>query len=179
MSTNNIIETKRLILRPWREDDAADLYKYACDERIGPDAGWPVHKDEQDSLNVLRTVLIKENTWAITIKGSDEPVGSIGYFPGDATRANGEPEIGYWIAVPFWGNGYIPEATQAVIDRCFNEGANQVWCAHFIENLKSRKVIEKCGFVYQFTEPWSRGSESHDETLYYCISREAWENDRV
>lgn len=172
------IETARLILRPWREDDAADLYKYACDPRVGPSAGWEVHKDEADSLNILRTVLMKENTWAVTIKGSGEPVGSIGYFPCDSEQAKGAPEIGYWIGVPFWGNGYIPEAVHALIGRCFEEGAETVWCSHFRGNDKSRRVIEKSGFQYRFTAPWSGGAgDPHPDTMYYCISREDWAND--
>ena len=81
----SFLETERLVLRPWREEDAAALFKYARDPAVGPAAGWPVHKDEADSLNILRTVLMKENTWAVTIKGSDEPVGSIGYFPSDGS----------------------------------------------------------------------------------------------
>lgn len=172
----SIIETERLILRPWREDDAEDLYKYACDPRVGPSAGWEVHKDAADSLNILRTVLMKENTWAVTIKGSDEPVGSIGYFPCDSERAGGAPEIGYWIGVPYWGNGYIPEAVRALIKRCFDEGAEKVWCSHFSGNDKSRRVIEKSGFKYRFTAAWSReGREISPDTMYYCISREDFE----
>lgn len=169
----SIVETERLVLRPWREEDAAALYKYARDPAVGPSAGWPVHKDEADSLNILRAVLMKENTWAVTIKGSDEPVGSIGYFPSDGSVSKGEPEIGYWIGVPFWGRGYIPEAVKALIARCFAEGAARVWCAHFEGNEKSRRVIEKCGFHYRFTEPWIReGREIQPETLFYSLARE-------
>lgn len=102
----------------------------------GPPPAGPVHKDEADSLNILRTVLMKENTWAVTIKGSDEPVGSIGYFPSDGSASKGEPEIGYWIGVPFWGRGYIPEAVKALIARCFSEGAARGLCAHFEGNEK-------------------------------------------
>ncbi len=39
-----VLATNRLVLRPWQETDAADLYFYAKDERIGPIAGWPAHK---------------------------------------------------------------------------------------------------------------------------------------
>lgn len=168
-----IIETERLILRPWREEDAADLYKYAKDPLVGPAAGWAVHKDEADSLNILRTVLMVENTWAVTIKGSDEPVGSIGYFPCREEQAQGAPEIGYWIGVPFWGNGYIPEAVRALIARCFAEGAPAVWCAHFEENAKSCRVIEKCGFNYQFTAPYT-GTDGvgHSAMCYRILPEE-------
>ena len=172
----SFLETERLVLRPWREEDAAALFKYARDPAVGPAAGWPVHKDEADSLNILRTVLMKENTRAVTIKGSDEPVGSIGYFPSDGSASKGEPEIGYWIGVPFWGRGYIPEAVKALIARCFSEGAARVWCAHFEGNEKSRRVIEKCGFRYRFSEPWTReGREIQPETLFYSLAREEFQ----
>ena len=70
----SVFETERLVIRPWREDDAENLYKYASDPEVGPAAGWPVHTSVEDSLRVLREVLIEENTWAVTIKASDEPV---------------------------------------------------------------------------------------------------------
>ena len=38
-----ILETERLILRPWEETDAEECYKYAKDPRVGPISGWPVH----------------------------------------------------------------------------------------------------------------------------------------
>ena len=173
-----IIETKRLILRPWREEDKESLYKYASSPEVGPAAGWPAHESAEDSLNVLKNVLIKPNTWAVTVKGSDEPVGSIGCFPSDCSIAGTQPEIGYWIGKPFWGNAYIPEAVMALIARCFEEGAESVWCGHFAGNDKSRRVIEKCGFGYVMTEPWQReGSSDRRDTLYYRIDKEAWKND--
>lgn len=169
------IQTQRLLLRPWREADAAALYKYASDPLVGPPAGWSPHEDEAYSLNILRTVLMKENTWAVTIKGSDEPVGSIGYFPSDGSLANAEPEIGYWIGRPFWGQAYIPEAVRNLLPLCFQGENENVWCAHFAGNDKSRRVIEKCGFVYKFTDMWKDPEGGEDrETLFYSMSREAW-----
>lgn len=44
-----ILKTKRLILRPWLQDDANSLYKYAKDSRVGPVAGWPVHTSVENS----------------------------------------------------------------------------------------------------------------------------------
>ena len=49
--------TKRLILRSWEENDAADLYALASDPQIGPAAGWPPHKSMKDSLQIIRNVL--------------------------------------------------------------------------------------------------------------------------
>lgn len=175
----SVFETERLVMRPWREDDAENLYKYASDPAVGPAAGWPVHTSVEDSLRVLREVLIEDKTWAVTIKPSDEPVGSIGVFRTDAPNGNGEPEIGYWIGRPYWGNGYIPEAVRALIGRCFDEGAESVWCSHFAGNDKSRRVIEKCGFKFAVSMTVRAAlldGMPEYETLYYKITREEWQH---
>ncbi len=164
-----VIETERLRLRPWREDDAAALFRCASDPAVGPAAGWRVHTSEADSLEILRAVLINADTWAVTLKGSDEPVGSVGVFPCRCTLADGQPELGYWLARPLWGQGYIPEAVRALISLCFKADAASVWCGHFPENDKSRRVIEKCGFVYQTEEPYTGSDGILRTSRYYCI----------
>ena len=171
----SIIETERLILRPWREEDAAELYRWACDPEVGPAAGWAPHESVEDSLQVLRTILIKPDTWAVTQKGSDAPVGSVGIFPSSCSLAEKQPEIGYWLARPLWGQGYIPEAVRALIGLCFDRGAEAVWCAHADVNRKSRRVIEKCGFVYRRTEDWTSALGDVRRSLYYSIRREDWQ----
>lgn len=169
-------ETERLLLRPWKEEDAQTLYKYASDPDIGPPAGWRVHESTDDSLNILKTVLMNEATWAVCIKDIDEPVGSIGYFPCGVPEAKRQPEVGYWIAKPFWGRGYIPEAVRFLSAWLFENGAGEVWCGHYEGNEKSRRVIEKCGFKFRL----SRVEEvpllnEHRLSLFYSIDREAAE----
>ena len=144
------IETKRLVLRPWKETDAEVLYEYAKDPRVGPVAGWPVHTSVENSLEIIRTALSEEGTYAITLKGDDRAIGSIGIFPvRNLPEFEGEPEIGYWIAVPFWGQGLVPEAVGEVLRIAFEEnGGQRVWCGHYEGNEKSQRVIEKCGFGF-------------------------------
>ena len=52
-----MIETERLILRPWLETDAESLYEYAKEPAVGPIAGWPVHSSVENSLEIIRNVL--------------------------------------------------------------------------------------------------------------------------
>ena len=80
----NRLTTGRLVLRAWRETDAASLYKYAKDPAIGSAAGWPPHVSEEDSLNVIRTVFSAPETYAIVLKSTGEPVGSAGMLFGEA-----------------------------------------------------------------------------------------------
>lgn len=57
--------TERLFLRPWRESDADNLYKYAKDPLVGPIAGWPVHTSVENSLDIIKNILSAEETYAI------------------------------------------------------------------------------------------------------------------
>ena len=54
-----IFETKRLILRSWRADDAQDLYRYASDPDVGPPAGWPPHTSTDNSRDIIENILAK------------------------------------------------------------------------------------------------------------------------
>ena len=152
-----MIVTERLVLRPWLESDAESLYKYAQDPAIGPIAGWPPHTSVEDSLNIIRTVFAAPETYAVVLKETNEPVGSIGIMFGDSLhsaemQAN-EAEIGYWIGKPYWGQGLIPEAVLRLLQRCFEDlGMTAVWCGYYDGNTKSRRVMEKCGFRFHHTE---------------------------
>ena len=174
-------ETERLRLRPWREEGAAELFRWARDPEIGPATGWLPHRDEADSLDVLRNILMKENTWAVTLRGSDAPLGSLSVFSTDFSRGNGEPEIGYWLARPFWGRGLIPEAVRALTDYAFGTlGLRTLRCGYFEGNEKSRRVQEKCGFVYERTRKdilWPATGEIRTEHVTR-LDRETWRDSR-
>ena len=150
-----ILQTERLILRPWEETDAESLYEYACDERVGPVAGWPAHTSVENSLDVIRTVLSAPETYAVCLKEDNVPIGSIGLMVGAQSNIglpDKEGEIGYWVGVPFWGQGLIPEATREIIRHGFEDlGLETLWCGCFEGNEKSKRVQEKCGFTYHHT----------------------------
>lgn len=142
-----MITTERLILRPWEESDAESLFRYAKDPAIGPAAGWPPHTSVENSLEIIRTVFAAPETYAVVLKATGEPVGSIGIMTGEglhsAEMARDEAEIGYWIGVPYWGQGLIPEAVRCLLHRCFRElGFSAVWCGYYDGNTKSRRVME-------------------------------------
>ncbi len=146
--------TERLILRPWQEGDAESLYAYASDPDIGLPAGWPPHKSVEDSRNVIRHILSVPETYAVCLKDGS-PIGSVSLkLKGstDMTDREDECELGYWIGKPFWGQGLIPEAAGELLRHAFEElGMGAVWCGYYEGNVKSRRVQEKLGFVYQYT----------------------------
>lgn len=148
-----ILETKRLILRAWDEADAEECYRYAKDPRVGPAAGWPVHTSVENTRQVIRDILAVPETYAIVWKETGLPVGSIGlHFHSDLAEKDDEAELGYWLGVPWWGRGIVPEAAGEVLRHAFEDlNLQRVWCGYFDGNEKSRRVQEKLGFRYQWT----------------------------
>ena len=172
------LETKRLILRPWQDADAEELYKYASDPQIGPIAGWDPHTSVENSLDIIHGVLSVPETYAVVLKDTGKPVGSVGIMrKGSAPMSETEAEIGYWIGVPYWGQGLIPEAVNELLRRCFNElECTAVWCGYFDGNQKSKRVQEKCGFTYHHTEnskPCAIEGLLRTEHFTY-LTKEAW-----
>ena len=180
-ATNATIETKRLVLRHWEDADAESLYEYAKDPAVGPIAGWPAHKSVDESLDVIRTVFNNPETYAVCLKSDNVAIGAIGLKFGDnadLADADDEAELGYWIGKPFWGQGLIPEAANAILAHAFEDlGLTRVWAGYYDGNERSRRVQEKCGFRYLWT------SEDVDVPLMgekrtghvCCITREEWD----
>ena len=144
------METERLILRPWREDDSEALYKCASDPEVGPRAGWPPHKSMEESLMAIKTYFLNENTWAVVLKETGEIIGCAGYHPSSRSNisiAEDEAEVGYWIAKPYWNQGICTEALHEIVKYCFQTKCyNALWGMRFVDNPASSKVMEKCGF---------------------------------
>lgn len=174
------LETKRLLLRPWEEGDAPALYRYASDPRVGPAAGWPVHTSAENSREIIRDVLSAPETYAVVLKETGEPVGSVGllFRRSDGVALDpGEAEIGYWIGVPYWGQGLIPEAVRELQRHCFEElKCTGLWCGYFDGNEKSRRAQEKCGFVHRCTVEGVPIFTGEVKTEHFTfLSREHWE----
>ena len=119
-----ILHTERLTLRNWQESDAQAMYTYAQDPEVGPPAGWPPHKNVEESLDIIKNVLSGPESYAICLKGTDEPIGCIDLKTkerSDLTDRDDEGELGYWLGKPFWGRGIMPEAARELLRRAFED----------------------------------------------------------
>ncbi len=179
-----ILQTERLILRPWEEADAEALYKYAKNPNVGPIAGWMPHTSVENSREIIQNVLSAPETYAVVLKGESEPVGSIGLMVGKRSNieiADNEGEIGYWIGEPYWGRGLIPEAARELIRYAFEEiGLDNLWCGYFDGNEKSKRAQEKCGFKYHHTLRgiyWQLTGDERTEHITH-LTREEWEGEK-
>ncbi len=175
-----ILKTKRLILRPWEEGDAEDLYKYARNPEIGPPAGWQPHKSVLESLEIIKTVLSGREAYAICLKDDGKAIGAIELMFNRKTEA--ECELGYWLAKPFWGRGLVPEAGFEMLRRAFEDlGVNKIWCGYYDGNTKSKRVQEKLGFKYAFTKEnvdVPMMGEKRTEHISF-ITKDEWKNGKT
>lgn len=176
-----VLETKRLILRPFAESDAESVYEYAKDPAVGPIAGWYPHTSVENSRQIIRDVLAVPETYALCLKPDNRAIGAVGLMTGGksnmALQVN-EGEIGYWLGAPFWGQGLMPEAVSALIRHAFDDmHLEALWCGYFDGNEKSRRCQEKCGFVYHHTDRdihWQLMDDIRTEHIT-CLTRAEWQ----
>ena len=151
-----ILYTERLVLRPWNEADAESVYEYAKNPDIGPIAGWPPHKSVEESLDIIKNVLMCEESYAICEKSNNgKAIGAIALKLNghtDMTERDDECELGYWLGKPFWGRGYMPEAAMELLRHGFEDlKMTTIWCGYYDGNKKSERAQEKMGFQYHHT----------------------------
>lgn len=151
---NIIIETERIILRAFKEEDLNDFYEYASVEGVGEMAGWLHHKSISESKKILEMFITHDKTFAIVYKENNKVIGSIGIEEYEMEDKLSEfnnyrgREIGFVLSKDYWGRGLMPETVKAVIDYLFNKlDLDFLLCGHFNYNTQSKRVQEKCGFV--------------------------------
>lgn len=150
----SIIGTRRLILRPLHESDAATIFTLYNDWNVVrwlSSPPWPYTR--ADAENFVRAVLdpandAAETAFAITLQ--DRLIGSIGLRRRPASNLQSEAglNIGYWLGTPYWRHGYMTEALRALVNHVFAlSPAEALFCGAFVENRASLRVQEKAGFM--------------------------------
>ena len=148
--SSTVLHTPRLTLRPWKLSDLDDLYEYARDPEVGPNAGWPAHKSRDVSVPILLRFITEKKTFAIGYDG--KVVGSIGIERyNEALLPELSPlrcrELGYVLSRSCWDMGLMTEAVREAIRFLFEDvGLDAIVCGHFLKNARSARVQDKCGF---------------------------------
>ena len=174
-----ILETQRLRLRPFRDDDAEDVYAYARDPRVGPIAGWPPHNSVEESREIIRTVFSAPGVFAMELKETGRVIGSVGFVgnhPAGDLPCCPDDEVGYALSPVFWDRGLMPEAVKVILEYGFTDlGFQRIWCGHYGGNWRSKRTMEKCGFRYQFsrTEFVQLIGETR-QSYFYLLTKESW-----
>jgi [ribosomal protein S5]-alanine N-acetyltransferase len=144
-----VIETERLLLRPFRLEDAAEVQRLCSDPRIAAGTLAIPHPYPDGAAEewIARHPSDGSDTFAIERKEDGALVGAIGLrLEPEHRRA----ELGYWIGVPYWGQGYATEGTEAVLRHGFHEhDLNRVYAFHFTVNPASGRVLQKIGMSHE------------------------------
>lgn len=174
-----LIHSARIILRPFVLDDALLMYKnWAKDPDVTRYMTWFPHKDITETKSVISQwadQYAKANfyQWAIVLKETNKPIGSIGIVELDEDSQSGE--IGYCIGKQYWHQGYTSEALRTVLDFLINFVKFRTLTArHDIRNPNSGGVMRKCGMKYVKTCD-NIGLTKEGEPLvcaYYSISKD-------
>lgn len=173
------IETKRLILRAFKIEDAELMFRnWASDTEVTKFLSWATHENTDITKQVIQS-WIDENSncksyqWAIELKEIHEPIGSISAMKiDDRTKS---ATIGYCIGRNWWNQGIMTEALQAVTAFFFDEvDMNCINACHDPRNPSSGKVMIKCGMTYEGT--WRAGGINNqgicDESWYSILKEE-------
>lgn len=169
MDKQPTLTSERLILRPYSMADAPMVQKLAGDKRIADMVTNLPHPYldgmAEDWIGNHKSWFETRDTvaYAIILRESDELVGTISLNMIEGERAN----LGYWIGVPYWGNGYCTEAAKEIIKFGFeNYGLSELFATHLKLNPASGKVMKKNGFKY-IKDEMNEGRA----VLYYELSK--------
>jgi RimJ/RimL family protein N-acetyltransferase len=140
-------ETERLFLRKPGTDDANAIFSaYAQDPKVTPYLTWRPHKSVEETHAILEQILKlwtagEAYSFAIIVKDSDALIGMIAMHPDGLSIG-----IGYVLARPHWGQGYMTEAVRKVADWAIHQpDIYRVFATCDMENLASARVMEKAG----------------------------------
>jgi len=151
-----VLETDRLILRPFRMEDARAMYdNWASDPEVTKFLSWSAYSSIEDACAILNIWLKSYERpdfyqWAIVEKNLGQPIGSISVVNSDDQVEMAE--IGFCIGKRWWRQGIMPEALKAVIRYLFEDvGMQRIEAGHDPENPASGAVQRKCGLQYEGT----------------------------
>lgn len=178
--SNTILETERLILRPWKRTDLNDFYEYASVDGVGQLAGWNPHKSIEETQAILNSFIEKKKVFALQLKENSKVIGSLGIEPYNEEKypefmEASCREIGCVLSKDYWGQGLMPEAINEVIKYLFNEKElDIIFYGHFVSNNQSARVSEKCGFQYYASGVYETQFGTVEKTVKKMLRKGEW-----
>ncbi|EJL75682.1 GNAT family N-acetyltransferase [Chryseobacterium populi] len=141
------IETERLILSQLKEKDIPFIVDYLQDKifsELTSNIPYPYHKEDGEFWLKMSEKAFEDKTgFTFAIRNKEEKIiGAIGLHD----REDDKAELGYWMAKPFWNNGFVTEVAKAILDFGFKElKFNKIFATYFVHNPASGKIMEKIG----------------------------------
>jgi len=184
-----IIETERLLLRPFLEQDAEDVYEYLKKPAVNCFACMKLESVQEAKEEMLRRVNETEYYFAITLKENGKVIGEIDAYPETEEphadeNSNGDTFSPCWMLnKKYQGKGYAYEAAKAFFDYLFKlKGARRIYAYTEDYNISSQHLCEKLGMRREgvFVEFISfvnneDGTPKYENTIQYAILKKEWE----
>lgn len=174
-------ETERLLCRPFKQEDCADMLKnWIANPNVQSEYGEPVYTTIQEVETLLNEYIRNYQKpdfyrWVIVEKDSGENIGQIAFCRvySDCRTA----EIEYCIGESFWGKGYATEALAGLIDHIFcSTDFQKLEAYHRAENTKSGRVLQKSAMhVTDTVQRFVREGVSPHGEVCYCIDRDEYQ----
>ena len=150
------LETERLLLRRFSENDLYALFKIHSDKDVNTYLPWfPLQSIEEASLFLRERYLDTYRQpygykYAICLKNDNIPIGYVNI------GINEPHDLGYGLLKAFWRNGIVTEAANAVIHQVKKDGIPYITATHDIKNPRSGNVMKRLGMLYQYSykEQW-------------------------
>jgi len=183
MMTQPTLNTARLLLRPFAISDAPDVQRLAGAREVADttlNIPHPYEDGMAEQWIASHRAGLENGTsvhFAVINQADNTLVGCVSLMC--ISVALTRVELGYWIGVAFWGNGFCTEASRAVLDYAFNDlGLNRVWAEHITRNPASGRVMQKLGMTYegrlrQHTRKWG----VPEDVEVYGLLRDEWRGD--
>jgi ribosomal-protein-alanine N-acetyltransferase len=147
------LETVRLLLRPFSQEDGTRVMHLAGEREIAMNTGTIPHPYEEgmaeEWISTHQELFIKREAaiFAICLRETEELIGAIGI---EVNRDHDCGELGYWIGKPFWNQGYCTEAARVAVEYAFDAlELNRIGAIHFTRNPASGQVMQKIGMRYE------------------------------
>jgi [ribosomal protein S5]-alanine N-acetyltransferase len=177
------LETKRLILRPFKLSDADRVRKLAGDKKIADttlNIPYPYEKGTaKEWISQHKTKFESDESvhLAIVLKTTREIIGAIGLH---IEKRHNRAELGYWIGKDCWNFGYCTEAAKAIVKYGFEElNLNKIKSSHFSRNPASGKVMRKIGMKKEgFRKEHVKKWDKYEDLVQYAILRREWKNQK-
>ena len=171
---NERIECEHIILRKAIIEDAQNVLDKGTDPEVLKYIGWPGVQDiEEARQSIYNFYWSNPGQWVIEDKNSGRCAGDIILM---LDHRHDRASVAYSLSREFWGKGFMTEALQAVIKLCF-EGleANRVYAQHFVGNVGSGRVMEKCGMINEGIARQSMLAKGvYHDVVTYGITRDMW-----
>lgn len=144
--------TPRLLLRGWKDSDLEDYLQFARDKTVMLPAGAKTVQTAEEVEKSFTKMKRNKDCYAIVLKENGKAIGEIKFQKDHRRHEVHSLSIGYELSRRHWGRGYMTEALREMVRCAFEERKVEVLSiGHFTGNIRSKRVIEKCGFRFEGT----------------------------